>query len=324
VKGLFSQENNHALMRPSLENLTSMALFAHVVRHRSFTAAAREAGLAKSAVSRRVAELEARLGVRLLARTTRKLSLTEEGVRYYEHCAALLAVAGAAEEAAAGASKELRGRLRVNAPVTFAQMFLAGPIADFASRYPAVDVELTADDRFVDVIEGGFDVVVRVTGKLADSSLVARKLATDRLVICGSPAYLAERGRPASPADLIDHHCLHYTLVTREAEWRFRKPDGRPFVAPALGSFASSDGMVLRAAALRGLGLAVLPEMLVAGDVRAGHLELVLEGTRRAPFVIYAVVAAKQNLPARTKRLLDHLATHFGRADWRTAALVPA
>ena len=292
-----------------------MALFAEVVQQRSFTAAARSVGLAKSAVSKRIALLEERLGVRLLTRTTRKLSLTEEGVRYYEHCAALLAAARAAEESVAGASTEAKGPLRVNAPVTFAQMFLADAVAGFLARYRGIDLHLGTDDRFVDVVEGGFDVVIRIS-RLADSSLVARRLAADRLVVCGSPAYLDEHGRPGSPAGLIDHNCLHYSLVPRAGEWRFRGDTG-PLTVPVAGNLATSDGTVLRRAALAGIGLAVVPFFMVAADVADGRLELVLEGARRAEIGIHAVFASRRQLPVRTKLFLDHLGAWFAAPDWR-------
>lgn len=303
-------------MKAPYEDLTSMALFAEVVQHRSFSTAARELGLAKSAISKRVSLLEERLGVRLLTRTTRKLSLTEDGVRYYEHCAKLLAAAHAAEEAVAGASTATRGMLRVNAPVAFAHQFLAEALSAFLDRHGDVEIELTTDDRIVDVIEGGFDVVVRIQ-RLADSSLVARRLATDRLVVCGSPEYLEKHGRPQSPADLIDHNCLHYSLVSRAGEWRFRGKGRVDLEIPTRGNFSASDGATLRHAAASGLGLAVVPLFMAATDVAAGKLELVLEDARRAEIGIYAVYASRRQLPARTRLFLDHLTTWFAAADWR-------
>lgn len=304
-------------MRAPFDDVAAMAMFAAVVKKQSFTAAAAEVGIAKSAVSKRIAELEERAGVRLLTRTTRKLSLTEEGVRYYEHCAALLAAARAAEASIAGAGAAPRGPLRVNAPVTFAQMFLARSLARFLERHPAVELDLTTDDRIVDVVDGGYDVVIRICAELKVSSLVAKKLAADRLVVCGTPEYLDAHGRPQSPGDLVNHNCLHYSLVGREAEWRFRGATG-PLAIPTLGNLNASDGSVLRQAALAHLGLIVLPHFMVAGDVARGSLELVLDGRRRAEIGIYAVFASRRNLPARTKALLDHLSGYFSVADWRT------
>jgi DNA-binding transcriptional LysR family regulator len=294
-----------------------MAMFATVVKKQSFTAAADEIGIAKSAVSKRIAELEERVGVRLLTRTTRKLSLTEEGVRYYEHCAALLNAARAAEASVADAGAAPRGPLRVNAPVTFAQMFLARALARFLEHQPAVEIELSTDDRIVDVVDGGYDVVIRICAELKVSSLVVKKLAGDRLVVCGTPRYLDARGRPEKPGDLVNHNCLHYSLVGREAEWRFRGATG-PLAIPTIGNLNAGDGTVLRQAALAHLGLVVLPHFMVAGDVERGDLELVLDGRRRAEIGIYAVFASRRHLPARTKALLDHLGVYFSAADWRT------
>jgi len=302
----------------ALDDYPSLALFARVVHHRSFSAAAREAGIAKSAVSRRVARLEQTLGVPLLRRSTRALSVTDEGLRVYEHCATLVAAASLAQEATAAAGGGVRGVLRVNAPVTFAQMFLARAIASFLRRFPEVEVHLSADDRMVDVIEGGFEVVVRI-GRLADSALTARKLATDRLVVCASPAYLAERGVPASPEELVRHECLHYGLVPRAAEWRFRGSSGVLSI-PTTGRLVSSDGTTLREAAVAGAGLVVLPSFMVARDVNEGRLTLVLEGARRAAIGIYAVTANQRHPPPRARAFIDFMAKYFGRADWMTTA----
>src|SRR5262249_34661510 len=149
------------------------------------------------------------------------LALTAEGLRFYEHCAALLRAAGEAEDAVAGAGTAVRGVLRVSAPVTFAQMHLARAIAAFLPLHPGVEVHLATDDRLVDVVEGDFDVVVRIT-RLREGDFVARRIAVDRLVVVGAPSYLARAGRPETPADLAAHNCMHYALVPAAAEWRFR------------------------------------------------------------------------------------------------------
>ena len=303
-------------MKTPIEDLASMALFASVVQQRSFSAVARDTGIAKSAVSKRISRLEDRLGIRLLTRTTRKLALTEDGVRYYEHCAALLAAAEAAEEAIAGASTEARGRIHINAPISFSQLYLTGALADFLARYPEIVVELTANDAFVDVVEGGYDLVIRIA-QLTDSSLVARRLSMDRLVVVGAPTYLERHGRPAAPADLIGHNCIHYLLVPKAGEWRFRDANRRPFVVPVRGNLECSDGITIRYAALAGIGLGVLPLFMVARDVDEGRLELVLEDARRAEIGIYAMFASRKQLPARTKLLLDHLVSWFAAPDWR-------
>ena len=296
------------------DELSSMALFAEVVRARSFSAAAKRSGIAKSAVSKRIAQLEQRLGVRLLTRSTRKLALTAEGARYFEHCDALLKAAEAADESVLGASAVARGVVRINAPVSFSQLHLSRALAPFLRDQPEIQVELTADDRMVDVVEGGYDLVLRVT-RLGDSSLVAKRLASSRLVVVGAPSYFARAPTLESPADLLGHACLHYGLVPFAAEWRFRGPAGA-YVVPARASLTASDGGVLREAAKAGLGLAVLPWFMVARDVQTGALTLALEGHRRAQIGIYALYAHRKHLPQRTRLLLAHLAKHFGRAGW--------
>jgi DNA-binding transcriptional LysR family regulator len=237
-------------------------------------------------------------------------------VRYYEHCAALLAAADAAEEAIAGASTAERGRLRINAPIAFAQLYLADALAGFLAKHPQIEVDLSADNRFVDVVESGFDVVIRIS-QLQDSSLIARRLSDDRLVVCGAPAYFEKHGRPATPPELIGHNCLHYSLVPHAREWQFRDPSRVPYVVPVGGNLVCNDGATLRYAALAGVGVCVLPSFMVARDVHEGRLELVLEGARRAQIGIYAVFASRRQLPARTKLLLDHLSAWFAPDDWR-------
>lgn len=297
-----------------LEQLVDLALFARVVELRSFTAAAAQSNIAKSAVSRRITLLERRLGVQLLRRSTRRLALTPEGARFYEHCARLLEDARAAEQSIATAGDAVRGTLRISAPVTLSQMHLTHALAAFLVQYPEAEIQLVADDRFADVVEGGFDLVVRIA-RLASASFVARRLAADRLVVCGAPAYLAARGRPETPEDLVHHNCLHYELVPRAGEWRFRTSRGREAM-PVRGNFSATDGTVLRQAALAGLGLVVLPSFMVAPDVAAGRLALVLEGARRAEIGIYGVVAKARGLPLRTRALLDFLSRWFAQVDW--------
>ncbi|WP_394823681.1 LysR family transcriptional regulator [Pendulispora albinea] len=299
-----------------LHDYPSLALFARVVHLRSFSAAAREAGIAKSAVSRRIAQLEELLGVRLLQRSTRAIAVTEEGLRVYEQCAALVAAAAAAEEVAGGAKGDVRGTLRVNAPVTFAQMYLARTLAEFLAKHPGLEVHLSTEDRIVDMVEGGFDIVIRI-GRLANSTLVARKLASDRLVVCASPAYLRAHGEPSTPQDLASHECLHYGLVARADEWRFRGPQG-PLAIPTRGRFVATNGTVLREAALAGAGLVVLPLFMVAREVAAGELRLVLEGTRRAAIGIYAVTVHRTHAPPKVRAFLDFAAKYFEGYDWTT------
>ncbi|WP_373048758.1 LysR family transcriptional regulator [Vulgatibacter sp.] len=300
------------------DDIGSMVLFAHVVRSRSFTEAARREGVTKSSVSRRIAQLEETLGVKLLRRTTRKLDLTEEGMHFYEHCALVLDQVDAAAESVVGASEELKGPIRISAPVTLSQLHLGRAIAGFLIEHPAIEVHLTADDRLVDVVEGGFDVVVRI-GRLAASSLVARRLAADRLVVCGAPSYFERNGVPETPGDLLHHNCLHYANVPLSGEWRFRGESG-PEVVPVRGTLTSSDGTVLREAAIAGLGLVVVPRFMVAAELEAGSLVQVLSRWRRGAIGVFAVTAPGRQLPQRTRALLEALARHFAAAPAFTPA----
>lgn len=298
-----------------LENIVDLALFARVVDAQSFSQAARVTGIAKSAVSRRIALLEQRVGVQLLRRSTRSLRVTSDGARFYEHCARVLAAAREAEASVSAASRSLEGLIRISAPVTFTQMFLADTIARFQVARSGVEVQLLANDQFVDPVAGEFDLVIRVT-RSNDGDFVAKQLASDRLVVVGSPRYLERRGRPARPEDLVHHECLHYTLVDAAAEWRFRGEDGKP-VAMTRSAFATNNGTVLREAMLAGLGLCVVPYFMVAREVAGGAAELLLEDSRRADIGIYAVVAKSRGLPLRVRALIEHLQKSFAASDWQ-------
>lgn len=301
-----------------LEDLASMALFARVVRLGSFTAAASEAGIAKSAVSKRVASLEQRLGVRLLARTSRRLAPTAEGLRFYERCAQLVTAAEEAEREAAGDRERPVGRVRVDAPVTFAQTYLARPLARFLRDRPGLEIELTTENRLVDLVEGALDLVVRIS-RPRPSSLVARRLARVRLLVCAAPEYLARRGTPRTPADLVSHDCLRYALAPPVAEWRFR--DGDAFRAvPVRSAFACTDGTVLCHAAIAGLGLAVLPDLIAAPAMARGLLVPVLEGHSMEELTLHVLHADRRLVPARVRTVLDFLAAHFVRPDWAQLA----
>lgn len=295
-----------------LDDLPAMALFAQVARLASFSAAAREAGVVKSVVSKRIAALEGRLGVRLLMRTTRKLVLTSEGLAFYEHCAALVAAARAAAESVGEARSE-RGTIRVNATGAFAIPYLTRAITAFLLGREGVDVHLVTDERFVDLGEGGADVLVRVSRKLRGSAVV-RRLATDRLRVVAAPSYLARAGEPTSPSDLVHHNCLRYSHMTASEEWQLRQGD-RHVPVPVTGNFTAADPSILREAALAGLGLAVVPNMLVAHDLAAGRLTSVLEAHANIPLGIHVLLPHRTQLPARTRAFVDFLSRHFAAAS---------
>jgi DNA-binding transcriptional LysR family regulator len=302
-------------MTASPDDVLAMVYFARVVQARSFTAAAAKLGVSKSVVSARVAALEARLGVRLLQRTTRRLSLTPEGLSLYDRCARVVAAADEAAAEAAGAGQAPRGVLRVNAPSTFAPEYLPGPMAAYLRRFPDMRIELSLSDRVVDLVEEGIDVAVRISARLRESSLVVRKLAADRTVVCASPAYLAERGTPQSPQELVHHDCLRYAELRAEDEWRFRG-GGKSFAVPVAGKLSSASGAFLREAAVAGLGLAVLPTFMAARALAAGRLVAVLERWCFVQLGVYAVYPQARAVPSKTRAFVDLLVAHFRAPPW--------
>lgn len=297
-----------------MDDLAGMAVFARVVEASSFTEAARRLGTSKAAVSKQVSRLEERLGARLLNRTTRRLSLTEVGAAFYEHCARIVAEAEEAELAVTRLHAVPRGTLRVDVPVNFGMRYLAPLLPDFMGHYPELAVDITFNDRFIDLVDEGYDLAVRI-GHLPDSSLVARKLAESRRVVCASPDYWERHGRPSHPAELAAHNCFGYSYLATRNEWRFRGPDG-PIAIRVSGSMHSNNGDALRAAAAAGIGVALVPVFLAPEDLRAGRLEPVLEAFEEAPPGIYAVYPHNRHLSAKVRAFVDYLAGAFDPPPW--------
>jgi DNA-binding transcriptional LysR family regulator len=257
-----------------MEHLTEMAVFAKVVETKSFSVAAERLGLSKSGVSRYVTRLERSLKARLLNRTTRRLSLTEVGKTFYEHCARMLMEAEAAERAVSQLYAAPRGVLRVTSPAAFGSVQIAPGIPDLVARYPELSVQMLMNDRSVDIAEEGFDVAIRVTDR-PPPNVVARKLMTVRWLTCAAPAYLKRHGTPRAPQDLKKHNCLYYSFLESSLEWRFRSRQGEAKVRVA-GNFTANNSEAIREAALRGLGVALLPTFLVMPDLKAARLTQVL------------------------------------------------
>lgn len=291
----------------------SMVIFAEVAERGSFTGAADSLGVAKSVVSARVARLEAALGVRLLHRTSRRVTLTPVGSEVLPSCVRVAQAAAEARTMAMGEAAAPRGRLRVNAPVSFGQRWLAGPIASFAARHPAVQLEVVLQDDLVDVA-GGWDVVVRL-GVVRDPELTVRRLARDATVACASPAYLARRGVPKHPLDLAHHDCLRYAYISRDDEWRFTMGDAQVTV-PVTGTIAATDGALLAALAEAGAGVTVAPWFIVGEAIRAGRLVRVLPAYTLAELPCQAVHAQGRRPPARVRVFVDHLVEAFRVPPW--------
>ncbi|MGD9095294.1 MAG: LysR family transcriptional regulator [Chromatiales bacterium] len=286
--------------------LDDRLVFITVVRHGSFTGAARELELTTAAVSRRVKALESRMGVRLLNRTTRRLSLTDAGQQYYEDMSRLLLELQQTEERIAGLATEPTGFLRMTAPLSFGMRYLGKLIASFHAQYPAIRIELTLDDTLRDIVSSGFDAAIRI-GRLQDSALVARRLGGFRQLVCASPGYLARHGEPRIPQELVDHECLHYTNLESPRDWLF-EVDGKPFRVRTSGSFGANNGDVLCDAAVHGMGIVHLPEFIADRYLHDGRLVSILEDyVDKAPLEMFALYPTRSFMPAALKLFLQAL-----------------
>ena len=298
-----------------MEDLNALATFARVVDLGSFSAAAAALGVSKSAVSKQVSRLEDRLGARLLNRSTRKLSLTEAGAAFHEHCTRVVAEADAAEAAVTHMAAAPRGTLRVSAPMTFGTMHLAPALPDFLCGCPELKVELNLNDRIADLVDEGFDLAVRI-GHLSDSRLVARRIASSRRMVCAAPDYWARHGRPQVPADLGAHRCLRYTLIADADDWRFRM-DGRRVAVRVAGPMAANNGEALLVAAMGGLGVAALPAFIAGPALADGRLEAVLDAYEDEPLPIHAVTPHRRHPAPKVRAFIDFLKLRFGNeTDW--------
>jgi DNA-binding transcriptional LysR family regulator len=288
-----------------------MEVFVRVVEAKGFSAAARQLGMSKSAASKIVSRLEDRLGARLLNRTTRRLSLTDAGSAYFERALRVMAEAQEAELAVSRLQAQPRGWLRVNAPMTFGTMHLARILPDFMWAHPELHVDLHLTDKVVDLVEEGYDAAIRI-GRLADSSLIARRLCAVRFMFCASPDYLTRMGRPAHPRDLARHNVFSYEYVQGTPdEMRWHGPDGAGHVR-VTGSLRTNNGEVMREAACAGLGISLFPDFMVAEEIRTGRLVEILSGYADLSMSLYAVYPHNRHLSAKVRAFVDFLAERFG------------
>ncbi|PZP35757.1 MAG: LysR family transcriptional regulator [Roseateles depolymerans] len=297
-----------------MDRFLEMQAFAAVVDGGSFVRGAEALQMSKSVVSRLVAELEQRLGVRLLQRTTRRLSLTREGELFLERCRDLLAGVGDAEAEVTRHANEVIGELRVSAPVTFGLLQLAPLWPVFMARYPTLSLDVDLADRFVDLVDEGYDVALRIA-QLPSSSLVSRQLASTRLILCASPRYLREHGAPASVGELAERPVFAYKLLSTGDQWHFVGPQGAEVVkvSPRMRS-NSGDSCVQ--AALQHQGLVLQPSFLVGDALRTGALVEVLPAFRSLELGIYAVYPSRKQLAPKVRRLVDFLVEAFRTPAW--------
>ena len=292
-----------------MDKLVAMRVFAKVVELGSFTRAADALELSRSVTTTHIAQLEQHLGVRLLHRTTRRLSLTEAGTAYYERCTALLAEIETLEDSLEAMSEQPRGVLKISAPVSFGTMYLGPALAEYVDRYSQVRLDVSLNDRTVDLVEEGYDLAVRIA-QLVDSSLVARRIAATRIVACASPAYLKRHRAPLHPNELSQHECLGYTYSGKGNTWSFAGKQGRIDVRVAAETRANS-GELLRVLALHGHGIVLLPTFLVRADVVAGRLVEVLPKYSAGELGIYAIYPSRKYLSAKVRTVVDFLVQYF-------------
>jgi DNA-binding transcriptional LysR family regulator len=299
-----------------MDRFAHMQVLVGVVEAGSISAAAERLGLAKSAVSRRLAELETHLGVSLIHRTTRRLNLTDSGRAYYARCVAILADVEEAESAVSQAHGALKGNLKVALPLSFGLLHLAPLIQAFMTQHPDVRFELDFNDRQIDLMQEGFDLAIRIA-TLADSSLIARRLAPIRHVVCASPGYLAQHGTPRAAADLAQHACLAYSNLSDPGLLSYRGPDGQPGQVRVPVRLAASSGEFLMQVAIAGEGLVQLPTFYVHDALRAGQLVQLLADHAWPELSAYAVYPPTRHLSSRARALIDFLAERLaGEPYW--------
>ena len=302
-----------------MDRISCMISFVKVVENGGFSAAGRKLNIATSVVTTHVKLLEDRLGVRLLHRTTRSVSVTEVGQEYYERCVQILSEIEDAEEAAKVLQSKPRGVLRLNLGPTIPDL-IAPSIAEFTALYPEVSVRATETGRMVDLIEEGFDLSIRPVSVghlsvISDSSLIVRRLAEVQLVVCGSPEYLAKRGRPEHPSDLVRHSCLHLYDVPWGNQWHFTGPEG-PIPVEISGSLEANNSNILRPAAVLGQGLIYVTTYLVADELRSGALVPLLTEFLPDKVSIAALYPEREHLPAKVRSFIDLAAKNFHEAKW--------
>jgi DNA-binding transcriptional LysR family regulator len=295
-----------------MDYFLSLRTFCAVVEGGSFAAAAGRLRLSRAMVSKHVIQLEDQIQARLLNRSTRRVSLTESGAKFFERATHIMADLEDAERETRSESAEPRGTLKINAPHTFATAHIAPFIPELLALYPDLNLDIAISDRIVDPVEEGFDVSVRITSQLQDSSLVARRLAPCRLVVCGTPEYFARHGEPLTPDDLRRHNCLGYTFSANDSAWEFVCSRGNKHVVRVGGRVSTNSGDMLRAVTLSGSGVMLMPTFIIGSDLEAGRLKAVLTDYRPLERDVYAIYASRKNLSAKVRAFVQFFEKKFG------------
>ena len=294
-----------------MDRLRAYEVFVTVVSRGSFTRAADALETSPANVTRYVNELEAHLGTRLLNRTSRRLSLTEGGETLYARCKSILDDVAETEGLVSSASVEPRGRLRINAPVSFGILHLAPLWPEFLRKYPGVELDVALIDRVVDIVEEGYDLAIRIS-RAGSTSHAARKLATSRNILCASPEYLARCGYPAEPAGLIEHQCIGYSYAATGDEWQLMDSERKAHTVKVNCHMHTNNGDTARAAALAGQGVIWQPTFLIGNDLRTGKLVQVLPDYRLPDIDVLALYPSRRHLSAKIRAVVDFLVEAFG------------
>lgn len=294
-----------------MDDLKRMFIFFHVVDTQSFSGAARQLGIARSAVSRHISLLEKSIGVRLLNRTTRRLSLTEVGETYYQSCARIVAEAETATRRISQLQDEPQGTLKVAAPISLGNQFITPLVREFMRRHTALSVELLLDDQIIDMVKEGIDISIRV-GWLHDSNLVARKLGDWPRFLCASPDYIERHGRPESPAQLVDHEWIIFTTLPTPYHWTFTK-NKRQERIQVKGRLKTNNADAIRSSMLAGAGIAAQASFLVRDDIKAGRLEHLLPDYDCGSVGMYAVYQDRRYQQAKVRLFIDYIDREFKR-----------
>ena len=305
-----------------MDTLTRMRAFIDVVEAEGYSAAARKIGRSKALLSKYVRELEDELGALLLNRTTRQFSLTEAGHTYYRRASEIIREIDSLSDAVRESARDVRGRIKLSAPRTFADAPIGQSLVDFAKAHPDITLEIHLDDRFVDLVEEGFDLAIRIS-RLENSSLIARRLAPFSVRICASPDLIARTRRPERPQDLSDLPCIIDTNGRWHSNWPFRGEGGETITVPVSGPMEVNSPLTTRAAAIAGLGFAILPDFIAAPEIESGRLVSVLDGRALTGGGIFAVYPHRRYLPAKVRVFVDFLVQWFKAGDDPTQAPPP-
>ncbi|NVD08967.1 LysR family transcriptional regulator [Vibrio sp. JPW-9-11-11] len=293
-----------------MKAFSTIPIFIAVVENGSFSLAANQLNITKSAVSKRITQLEDELGIRLLNRTTRKLSLTEAGQRYYEHVIQAYHFTQQGIDAVTELQGNPRGRLKLTAPMSFGVLHIAPLISEFLARYPDVEIDLQLEDRMIDLVQQGFDLGIRI-GHLPVSNLVAKRLTPCRSVLCASPDYLKRNGVPIRPSDLSDHSCLPYSYYRGGSEWRLYSASQEYSVVPK-GRLIVNNSEAIRRAVLAGSGIGNLPTFIVGKDIASGKLDVVLPEFTLPQHAVYAVFPERKHMPLKVRAFIDFITDKLG------------